>query len=171
MARRRSKFTQAEITRVLRAARQVGGFSVSISPDGTISLEPMAGALQPVAAKARPQMAGDSPVSRPPGAVSARTLWLACRMVELGKGRSPSQAQLEYQKAQAGYDELRRSIVLERRSLRQIGTKLPPIADHPKIAEALASLNAKLDVVIEEANAEWDRAASEYDRGDQRSAP
>lgn len=36
MPRTPAKFTQADIARVLRAARQVGGGAVEIRPDGTI---------------------------------------------------------------------------------------------------------------------------------------
>lgn len=40
MPRAPAKFTQADIARVLRAARQAGGGLVEIRPDGTIIIRP-----------------------------------------------------------------------------------------------------------------------------------
>lgn len=40
MPRTPAKFTQADIARALRAARQAGGGAVEIRPDGTIVIRP-----------------------------------------------------------------------------------------------------------------------------------
>lgn len=40
MPRTAAKVTQADIARAVRAARQVGGFTVEVAPDGTIRLVP-----------------------------------------------------------------------------------------------------------------------------------
>ena len=172
MSRRPPRFQQADVTRVLRAAQQVGGnWAVEIEPDGTIRMVP----AEPVARQARwhsstnasdgrvlggfsqkeaPPRASDTKVSR-----VLETLEISQR---ISSNRPRSQAQHEYEKTQREYDGFRQRLIAERRARRHPGLCQPPLSDIPELASAAAALNEKLDAFVDETNAIWDEAEREY---------
>lgn len=61
MPRTAAKVTQADIARAARVARQVGGLTVEVAPDGTIRLVPM-GQENATLKPPQPAYVGERPV-------------------------------------------------------------------------------------------------------------
>ena len=85
------------------------------------------------------------------------------RLAKLSRRTRPrSRVQVEYEEAQSKYEEFRQGLIAERRARRRHGIRQPPLSGIPELASAAATLNQKLDAVVEEMNAVWDAAEREY---------
>jgi hypothetical protein len=172
MSRRPPRFQQADVTRALRAAQQVGGnWAVEIEPDGTIRIVP----ADPLAKQKRKQNSTDATEERHPGSFSSkgdppkapdpkasRVLAISEISQRISSTRPRSRAQVEYEEAERKHEEFRQKLIAERRARRRHGTRQPPLSEVPELALASAVLNEKREAFIEETNAIWDEAEREY---------
>ncbi|MFZ0602323.1 MAG: hypothetical protein WAN05_13370 [Roseiarcus sp.] len=172
MSRRPPRFQQADVTHALRAAQQVGGdWAVEIEPDGTTRIVP----VDPVARQKRRQNSTDAVEDRHPGSffkkgdLPSAPDQKVSRIQEIfeisqaiSSTRPRSRVQVEYEEAQSKYEEFRQGLIAERRARRRHGIRQPPLSGIPELASAAATLNQKLDAVVEEMNAVWDAAEREY---------
>jgi len=169
MSRRPPRFQQADLTRALRAAQQVGGnWAVEIEPDGTIRIVPAG----PVAEHTRRQTSTNASQDRhpsgillkakPPDPKVSRILEISEISQRISSARPRSRAQIEYEAAERGYEEFRQTLIAERRARKRHGVCQLPLSEVPELASAAAALKEKLNAVVEEMNAIWDQTEREY---------